>query len=154
MPSIPGNRISRKMFAKHVFLLALALGIAGGSALAQQNISYNNSMFDCNWIESEYDRIIDFNENPVEESKGKLVLASILTAPFFIVERIMGLTFEEPKAPPLGGKVLISGNVSDVEQASINKNCYLLTDRILKDKQAGKLANLKAARIKSILADE
>lgn len=136
--------------------LAAAVALAAAVSLpaaAQQNLDYNSDAFDCDWLEDEYERIIDASERLPQENLGMVTVAKVVTAPMFVIERIMGLEFEEPAAPSIGGSVDFSGAVEDVEAASRRKNCYLLSDRILKEREDGRLANVRPAPVRSVLAE-
>lgn len=122
-------------------------------AAAQQNLDYNSAAFDCAWLEEEYDRILAANERPPRHNSGGVTVAKVVTAPMFVLERIMGLEFEEPKAPSIGGSVNFSGAVEDVESASRRKNCYLLSDRILTERDEGKLSSVEPAPVRSVLEE-
>ncbi len=122
-------------------------------AAAQQNIDYFSGAFDCAWLEDEYERILAANERPEQLNFGGVTVAKVVTAPMFVIERIMGLEFEEPKAPSIGGSVNFSGAVEDVEAASRRKNCYQLSDRILTERDEGKLSSVRPAPVRSVLEE-
>ena len=114
-------------------------------------MGYGHSALSCGWLEGEYDRIVSENESPVKVDKSKLTLAKVLTAPFFAVERLMGLEFEDAKATSIKGKVSFSGDARDIKRMSRGKNCYQLTDKIVQDEKAGKFKQFRPVPIKSYL---
>ena len=135
-------------FIRIIAVAALA-SLACASSQAQQSVGYGHSVLSCGWLEGEYDRIVSENESPVQVDKSKLTLAKVLTAPFFVVEKLMGLQFEDAEAISIRGTVSFSGDTEDIMRISRDKNCYNLTEKIVQDEKAGK--RFKPAPIKSYL---
>ena len=137
-------------------VIALAVGIALVPSVvgAQQVINYESSVFDCDWLDREYQRIMTANEQGLEvDTSSSILLARVLTFPLFVLEKIITTDPEEPKAPPLGRTVIrFSGDINDVAKASVDKNCYFLSDKIIQDERTGKHNTVVPAPIKSRLS--
>ena len=116
-----------------------------------QTYDYQHELFDCSWLEQEYDRLIHVNENPREEAG--LGLTGVIAAPFIVLEKLLGIEYEPPIASSIGGSVSFSGSVHDIGKAARAKNCYELYDRYFQANKSGQLDSIKPAPAKSVLPE-
>ena len=121
------------------------------SARAQTVVDYNHRSLDCEWLASEYQRILDYNER--ESVKPELsdthIWLLVLTSPMRMWDFILGDAAPTYQATDIQGEVRFSGAVNDVMQTGLKKECFALVRKMESDQRERGNASLAPAVVVS-----
>ena len=123
-------------------ICCLALLASGFVVTAHaQKVDYSHRVFTCDWYTREYDRI---EKRHMEGLKTESVTQiRLFGRVLFLIAGSFSIDLDRhlPKAAPLEGDVVFSGNLEDLAKAARVRGCHHLFERYTVDTEEGKYAN-------------